>query len=57
MRILLDENENVCVCSDYLSYVRDLLCSFVAKCQEFYGNTFTIYDAHGLLHLWEDSHF
>ena len=55
MRILLDENENVR--SHYLTYARDLLCCFVARCQELYGNTFTVYIVHGLFHLWEDSHF
>ena len=55
MRILLDENENIR--SHYLTYTRDLLRCFVAKCQELYGNTFTVYNVHGLLQLWEDSHF
>ena len=55
MRILLDENENVR--SHYLTYARDLLRCFVARCQELYGNTFTVYNVHGLLHLWEDSNF
>ena len=55
MRILLDENKNIR--SHYLTYARDLLPCFVAKCQELYGNTFTVYNPHGLLHLLEDSHF
>ena len=55
MRILLDENENIR--SHYLTYARDLLRCFVAKCQELYGNTFIVYNVHGLLQLWEDSLF
>ena len=55
MRILLDQNENIC--SHNLTYASDLLRYFVAKCQELYGNTFAVYNVHGLLHLWEDSHF
>ena len=42
MRMRLDENENAWVCSHYLSYARDFLCCFVAKCQELYGNTFIL---------------
>ena len=55
MRILLDENEKIC--SHYLTNARDLLHCFVGKCQELYGNAFIVYNVHGLLHLWEDSHF
>ena len=55
MKILLDENENVR--SHYLTYARDLMRCFVARCQQLYGNTFTVYNVHGLLHLWEDSNF
>ena len=55
MRILLEENENVH--SHYPTCARDLLCCLVARCLELHENTFTVYNVHILLHLWEDSHF
>ena len=55
MRIFLDENE--VNHSHYLINGKDLLCSFVTKCEKLYGNKLTIYNVVGLLHLGEDSYF
>ena len=55
MRILLDENENVR--SHYLTYARDLLRCFVARCQELCGNISpftmsTVYFTYGKIHTF-----
>ena len=55
VRILLAENKiNY---SHYLINGKDLLCSFVTKCEELYGNKLTVYNVVSLLHLGEDSYF
>lgn len=41
----------------YLDYAKGLINSFVAKCPCLYGPTFTVYNVHCLLHLYEDVEF
>ena len=41
----------------YLPYAQELLVYFVKKCKDIYGETFTVYNVHGLLHLHEDVRF
>ena len=42
----------------YLPYAQDLIKHFVQCCPQLYGNTFSVYNVHGLIHLHEDvSHF
>ena len=38
----------------YLDYARKLLEFFVKNCQHMYGDTFTVYNVHSLLHLADD---
>ncbi|KAL0150376.1 hypothetical protein M9458_054193, partial [Cirrhinus mrigala] len=43
---------------EHLDYVRELLMYYVRKCEDIYGNTFTVYNVHSLLHLPDDvEHF
>ena len=41
----------------YLNYAKQLLLYFVNKSQEFYGDTFTVYNVHNLIHLPDDVEF
>lgn len=40
-----------------LNYARQLMQFFVKNCKAVYGETFTVYNVHGLLHLHEDVSF
>ena len=53
MRIFLDEN--VAIRNEFLNYAKELLQYFVSKCDHLYGRTFTVYNVHNLIHIWEDS--
>ena len=53
MRILLDENDEIR--NEFLDYAKDLLQYFVSNCDNLYGRTFTVYNVHNLIHIWEDS--
>ena len=50
--ILLENNGNIR--RKYLHYARDLLRYFVSKCGDLSGSTFTVYNVHNLLHVWQD---
>ena len=52
--VMLEENCDVR--NEFLGYAKDLLSYFVSSCSQFYGNIFTVYNVHSLIHLWEDSH-
>ncbi len=55
MSIMLDANtprRNA-----YLAYAQQLLQHFVNNCKHVYGETFAVYNVHGLLHLHEDINF
>lgn len=41
----------------YLPYAKELLECFVGNCPDIYGNTFTVYNVHNLIHLHEDITF
>ena len=51
-RILLENNGNIR--RNFLHYARDLLRYFVSKCRDLYGSTFTVYNVHNLVHVWQD---
>ena len=51
--VMLEENAQIR--NEFLDYAKDLLKYFVSKCADFYGSTFTVYNVHSLIHLWEDS--
>ena len=53
MRIFLDSDDNIR--NQFLDYARDLLQYFVSACDGIYGRTFTVYNVHSLVHIWEDS--
>ena len=56
MSILL--NTNNAERNHYLCYAEELLLHFVRKCKDIYGETFTVYNVHNLLHLPDDvKHF
>ena len=38
----------------HLPYAGDLIRHFVYNCKHIYGNTFTVYNVHNLLHLYDD---
>ncbi|XP_065647936.1 uncharacterized protein LOC136077156 [Hydra vulgaris] len=38
----------------YIGYARSLITQFVYNCKYIYGNTFTVYNIHNLLHLPDD---
>ena len=40
--------------NEYLHYAQKLMEYFVRNCQKFYGDIFTVYNIHNLLHLHED---
>jgi hypothetical protein len=50
--ILLDTDDESRNC--YLDYATQLLNYFVEHCKHVYGDTFTVYNVHSLLHLPED---
>lgn len=52
MAIFLNSNDEVR--NQYLNYARDLMMSFVKKCQRVYGDAFTVYNVHSLIHLADD---
>ena len=52
MNILLQDDDDKRV--SYLDYARDLLKYFVYQAKYIYGNTFTVYNVHNLLHLVDD---
>ena len=52
MSILLDSNDERR--NYYLNYAKRLLCHFVATAKEIYGETFTVYNVHGLTHIADD---
>ena len=37
-----------------MNFAKDLLNYFVRNCKEHYGNTFRVYNVHGLLHITDD---
>ena len=47
-------NSDVKVREHYLDYANKLLEYFVGNCSHIYGETFNVYNVHGLLHLHED---
>ena len=47
-----DERRNA-----YLEYANELLVCFVQNCLNIYGDTFTVFNVHGLIHLHEDVNF
>ena len=51
-RILLEDNRNIC--RNFLNNARDLLRYFVSKCRDLYGSTFTVYNFHNSVHIWQD---
>ena len=53
--IMLDNNANKR--NSYVAYARQLLEVFVRNCKHIYGNTFSVYNVHGLLHLPDDVQF
>lgn len=54
--ILLSDDETKR--TTYLQYARNLLEKFVRDARAIYGDTFTVYNVHGLLHLTDDvDHF
>ena len=56
LSILLNEDDDERI--GLLDYSRELLVYFVRKCKEIYGDTFTTYNVHSLIHLCDDSsHF
>lgn len=56
MSILLDSNQTTR--NEYLQYARELLEYFVKHSPAIYGDTFTTYNVHSLLHLQDDvQHF
>ena len=52
MTILLQESHDLRLM--YLPYAKDLLQYFVHNCKNIYGNTFTVYNVHNLLHIADD---
>lgn len=55
LSILLDDEERTR--NSYLNYAKQLLVYFVKKCKHLYGDNFTVYNVHGLIHLHEDVRF
>jgi hypothetical protein len=55
MSIMLDAN--TARRNAYLAYAQQLLQYFVNNCKHVYGETFAVYNVHGLLHLHEDINF
>ena len=52
MSILLESDDRIR--NGYLQYAQDLLQYFVRNSTEHYGETFPVYNVHGLMHLHED---
>ena len=52
MTILLQESHDLRLM--YLPYAKDLLQYFVHNCKNIYGNTFTVYNVHNLLHIADE---
>ena len=55
MSIMLDAN--TARRKAYLAYVQQLLQYFVNNCKHVYGETLSVYNVHGLLHLHENVNF
>jgi len=56
MRILIDFSPDFR--ATHMQYCRDLIMYFVDNLEEFYGETFPVYNVHCLVHLPDDSqHF
>ena len=53
--ILLNSNDEIR--HVYQDYAKELLQYFVNDASRIYGETFTVYNVHGLIHLPEDLHF
>ena len=51
MRILLSPDDTR---NEYIDFAKNLLSYFVAKAKRIYGDSFTVYNIHNLLHLAED---
>ena len=51
-RISLEDNKKIR--RNFLNYTRDLLRCFASKCRDLYGSTFTLYNVHNLVHIWQD---
>ena len=51
-RILLEDNRNIR--GKCLIYARYLLRYFASKCRDIYCSTFTVYNVHNLIHVWQD---
>ena len=52
LSILLDTDDEKR--THYLQYARDLMTYFVQRCEKIYGNTFTVYNVHSLIHIADD---
>ena len=50
--ILLNSNRKIR--GHYLDYARQLFAYFVTNAEDFYGNTFPVYNVHSLLHIADD---
>ena len=51
MRILLSPEDTR---NEYMDFAKNLLSYFVAKAKRIYGDSFTVYNIHNLLHLADD---
>ena len=51
MRILLSPDDTR---NEYIDFAKNLLSYFVAKAKRIYGDSFTVYNIHNLLHLADD---
>ncbi len=52
MSIMLESDESTR--NAYLQYAHELMSHFVMRCADLYGNYFSVYNVHGLIHLHED---
>ena len=52
IRLLCEEDKDEI--SFYLNFAKDLLNYFVQNCKEHYGNTFCVYNVHGIIHITDD---
>ncbi len=52
MSIMLESDESTR--NAYLQYAHELMSHFEMRCADLYGNYFSVYNVHGLIHLHED---